>query len=198
MWQSTYKTLVFKTIVFKNEILYSMEYNVKVKVFVLTGITFSFLCACASILNEDDIPLSITFSDGSSGKCKMSNNRASYEVLVPSSQMVRRARSDLNYFCTTRNQETAVGSIPSSIEAVKLAASIIFLDFGITDSITEKARTYPIKNVIDISKSKRMKLAEKEKNDYVSGRDAFNKKHYKTALRVFRPLAEKVLKIIWG
>ena len=150
------------------------------KVFILTLMSVSALCGCAAIVNDDHTPLSVAFSDGSSGKCVISNNRASYDILVPSTQMVRRARSDLNYSCITKNQETAVGSIPSSIEAEKLAASIIFLDFGIIDSITEKARTYPVDNTIYVFR---------EKNKYDKGKLAFDEERYKAAFAVFKPLA---------
>ena len=86
-------------------------------------------------------------------------------------QMVRRARSNLDYHCTTKDKDVAVGSIPSSIETEKLAASILFLDLGIIDSITEKARTYPMENVI---------RAPRIKRNYEKGLKAFNRKNYKT------------------
>ena len=44
--------------------------------------------------------------------------------------------------CKTDDGKTAFGSIPSEIEDGKLAGSIVFFDLGITDSITDKHRTY--------------------------------------------------------
>ena len=108
------------------------------------------LSACASIVNDPTVPLALAFSDGSSGTCNISNTRAAYEVEVPSTQMVRRARSPLTYVCKTSSGKSATGSIPSSIEGAKLGASVLFFDFGITDSITEKARTYPTSFVIPV------------------------------------------------
>ena len=108
------------------------------------------LSACASIVNKNTVPLSVAFSDGSIGECKFSNKRESYDFSVPSVQMVRRARSALNYECITDSKKATAGSIPSTIETEKLAVSILFLDLGITDSITEKARSYPLNNVIPL------------------------------------------------
>lgn len=105
---------------------------------------------CASIINDPTVPLALAFSDGSSGVCNIANTRATYQVEVPATQMVRRARSPLNYNCKTKSGKVATGSIPSSIEGAKLGASVLFLDLGITDSITEKARTYPTSFVIPV------------------------------------------------
>ena len=85
--------------------------------------------------------MTLSFSDGSSGSCKLSNKRAQYEVEVPGTQMVRRSDDALKYDCKSENEKTSFGSIPSEIEDAKLAGSVL-LDFGITDSITDKHRTY--------------------------------------------------------
>ena len=69
---------------------------------------------------------------------------------VPGTQNVRRARSTLNYSCITKSGKAATGSIPSSVEGEKIAASVIFIDLGITDYITEKGRTYPFSFVIPV------------------------------------------------
>jgi hypothetical protein len=42
------------------------------------------------------------------------------------------------------------GSLRSEVEGEKMAASVIFWDFGITDSITDKHRTYQGNVVIPI------------------------------------------------
>ena len=91
--------------------------------------------------------MTLSFSDGSSGSCKLSNKRAQYEVEVPGTQMVRRSDDALKYDCKSENEKTSFGSIPSEIEDAKLAYSVL-LDFGITDSITDKHRTYPASFVI--------------------------------------------------
>lgn len=108
------------------------------------------LSACATIVNDPTVPLALSFSDGSTGTCQLSNSRASYTTSIPGTQNIRRARSGLNYSCKTNRGKTAVGSIPSSVEAEKIAASVVFFDFGITDAITEKGRTYPASFVIPV------------------------------------------------
>ena len=57
----------------------------------------------------------------------------------------------LKYDCKTSDGRTAFGSIESTIGA-KIVASAAFLDFGITDVITDKHREYPASYVIPIKK----------------------------------------------
>ena len=101
-----------------------------------------FLTSCATIVNDAEVPVTLSFSDGSSGSCKLSNKRAQYEVEIPGTQMVRRSDDALRYDCKTVDGKTSFGSIPSEIEDAKLAGSVVFFDLGITDSITDKHRTY--------------------------------------------------------
>ncbi|WP_299679990.1 hypothetical protein [uncultured Roseobacter sp.] len=108
------------------------------------------IAGCATITNDENVPVALSFSDGSRGTCSLSNTRATYTVDMPATQMVRRARSPLSYDCTTSSGKTAKGIIPSAIEGGKVAASVVFIDFGITDAITEKGRTYPASFVIPI------------------------------------------------
>ena len=108
-----------------------------------TSIVFLiFLTSCATIVNDANVPVTLSFSDGSSGSCKLSNKRMQYEVNVPGTHQIRRSDDALKYDCKTKSGKTAFGSIPSEIEDGKLAGSIIFFDLGITDSITDKHRTY--------------------------------------------------------
>ena len=95
------------------------------------------------------MPVTLSFSDGSSGNCKLSNKRAQYQVDIPGTQMVRRSDDVLKYDCKTSNRKTGFGSIPSEIEDAKLAGSVL-IDFGITDSITDKHRTYTPNFVIPV------------------------------------------------
>ena len=114
----------------------------KYLLFAALGVALN-AAGCATIVNDPTVPLTLSFSDGSSGTCTLTNTRASYAMNVPGTQNVRRARSTLNYNCTTKSGKTATGSIPSSVEGEKIAASVIFIDLGITDYITEKGRSYP-------------------------------------------------------
>ena len=101
-----------------------------------------FLTSCATIVNDAEVPVTLSFSDGSSGSCNLSNKRAQYQVDVPGTHRVRRSDDALTYNCTTDGGKTAFGSIPSEMEGAKLAGSVVFFDLGITDSITDKHRTY--------------------------------------------------------
>ena len=110
------------------------------KILSLTSLVF--LTSCATIVNDAEVPVTLSFSDGSSGSCKLSNKRAQYQVDVPGTHRVRRSDDALKFDCNTKDGKTAFGSIPSEIEGEKLAGSVVFFDLGITDSITDKHRTY--------------------------------------------------------
>ena len=101
-----------------------------------------FLTSCATIVNDAEVPITLSFSDGSSGSCNLSNKRAQYQVEVPGTHRIRRSDDALKYDCKTAGGKTAFGSIPSEMEGAKLAGSVVFFDLGITDSITDKHRTY--------------------------------------------------------
>ena len=113
---------------------------------MLKSLTFSiiivFLTSCATIVNDANVPVTLSFSDGSSGTCDLSNKRAQYKVDVPGTHQIRRSDDALRFNCKTDNGKTAFGSIPSEMEGAKLAGSVVFFDLGITDSITDKHRTY--------------------------------------------------------
>mgnify|MGYP001604671947 FL=1 len=101
-----------------------------------------FLTSCATIVNDANVPVTLSFSDGSSGTCNLSNKRAQYKVDVPGTNLIRRSDDALKFDCKTTEGKTAFGSIPSEMEGAKLAGSVLFFDLGITDSITDKHRTY--------------------------------------------------------
>ena len=101
-----------------------------------------FLNSCATIVNDAEVPVTLSFSDGSSGSCKLSNKRMQYQVDIPGTHQIRRSDDALKFDCKTAEGKTAFGSIPSEMEGAKLAGSIVFFDLGITDSITDKHRTY--------------------------------------------------------
>lgn len=110
------------------------------------------LTGCATIVNDSHIPLTISFSDGSAGQCDFKNKRGTWSSDIPtSSVMIRRSDDALNYDCSTADGRNSTGSIRSEMEAGKLAASVIFFDFGITDAITDKHRTYQGNVVIPVS-----------------------------------------------
>lgn len=120
------------------------------KLFISVG--FLFLTSCATIVNDANIPVAISFSDGSEGRCKLSNKRANYDVEVPGTHMIRRSDDALRYDCETKSGKKGFGSIPSTLEGGKLAASVFFWDLGITDSITDKHRIYPSSFVVPVKK----------------------------------------------
>ena len=110
-----------------------------------------FLGGCATIVNDPNIPIQVSFSDGAAGQCKFQNKRGVWTTEIPTNGvMIRRSDDPLVYECTTKDGRTANGSIRSEIEGEKVAASVIFWDLGITDSITDKHRTYQGNVVIPV------------------------------------------------
>ncbi len=119
--------------------------------FALAITTILALTGCATIVNDSHIPLTVSFSDGTAGKCNFKNKRGAWSSEIPTSNvMIRRSDDGLVYDCTTADGRNATGSIRSEMEGGKLAASVIFWDFGITDAITDKHRTYQGNIVIPV------------------------------------------------
>ena len=100
------------------------------------------LTSCATIVNDPNTPVALSFSDGSSGTCHLRNKRGSWNGTVPGTFSIRRSDDALQYDCTTDGGKKGVGSIASTIEGAKLGASVLFFDLGITDAITDKHRIY--------------------------------------------------------
>ena len=114
-------------------------------------ITIFTLSSCATIVNDPTVPVTLSFSDGSDGECKLNNKRASYSGKVPATFMVRRSDDTLRIECTSESGKKGIASIPSEIEGAKLAGSVVFFDLGITDSITDKHRTYASSFVVPVN-----------------------------------------------
>ena len=118
---------------------------------IITAMCGLVLSSCASITNDAFVPMAISFSDGSSGTCQITNKRMSIEAPIPSAPMIRRSDDNLQLNCKTDDGRTAIASVPSSMGG-KIVASAVFLDFGIVDSITDKHREYPASYVVPVKK----------------------------------------------
>tara|TARA_X000000950_G_scaffold166814_1_gene203669 strand:- start:207 stop:581 length:375 start_codon:yes stop_codon:yes gene_type:complete len=121
--------------------------------YIIIILTTCFLISCATITNDANVPVTLTFSDGSEGSCQISNKRMALTVEIPSTTMVRRSDDALKYDCETSDGRKSFGSIPSTLGG-KIVASAVFLDFGIVDSITDKHREYPPNFVLPVKKQK--------------------------------------------
>jgi len=119
--------------------------KIKYLIILILPIVYS----CASLTNDAYVPISLSFSDGSHGECELENKRYTEIAYIPGTPMVRRSDDGLRFKCKTRNGNKAYGVIPSTIGA-KILASAVFLDFGITDAITDKHREYPASYVIPV------------------------------------------------
>ena len=118
---------------------------------LLPAIALCALSARATITNNENVPVVLSFNDGSTGTRTLQNKRVTLSAEIPSTQMIRRSDDNLQYNCTSSNGATGVGGIPSSMGA-KIVASAVFIDLGIVDSITDKHRTYPASFIIPVNK----------------------------------------------
>jgi uncharacterized protein YceK len=129
--------------------------EVKMKKLVLTFASLVFISGCATIVNDAQIPMTLSFSDGSNGECTFRNKRGMWSAEMPTtSVMVRRSDDALMYDCKTEDGRDARGQIKSEMEGGKFIASVIFWDLGITDAITDKHRTYQGNVVIPVPAKK--------------------------------------------
>ena len=71
--------------------------------------------------------------------------------------MIRRSDDQLVFTCETEDGRKATGAIPSTVGA-KIVASAVFIDFGITDAITDKHREYPASFVIPVKRDDKAKV----------------------------------------
>jgi hypothetical protein len=109
------------------------------------------LSNCATLTEDEMTPIALSFSDGSSGKVTLQNKRGVWTSKLPETVSVRKSDDGLRYDAQTTDGRKAVGMIPSRMGG-KIVASAVFLDFGITDAITDKHREYPPSFVIPISR----------------------------------------------
>lgn len=114
------------------------------------GMTLLF-SSCATLTEDAMTPISMSFSDGSNGSVVLQNKRGVWQSELPATISVRKSDDILKYDAKTTDGRAAVGSIPSEMGG-KIIASAVFLDFGITDAITDKHRRYPASYVIPIKK----------------------------------------------
>ncbi len=120
--------------------------------FTLMAVICPFMLAgCATLTEDANTPVALSFSDGSAGSCTLANKRGVWSVQLPSTVSIRKSDDVLRYECETEDGRKVVGSIPSEMGG-KIIASAVFLDLGITDAITDKHRRYPASFVIPIKK----------------------------------------------
>ena len=121
------------------------------KKLALILISFFVVSSCATIVNDPNTPVTLSFSDASDGTCNLSNKRGSWSGKVPGTFQIRRSDDDLRFDCETDTGKKGFGTIASSMEGAKLGASVLFFDLGITDAITDKHRTYAPSFVIPVN-----------------------------------------------
>lgn len=118
---------------------------------LLVAVLAASTVGCATLTEDAMTPIAVSFSDGTNGKCNLQNKRGAWSTQVPTTISVRKSDDVLKYECETEDGRKAFGAIPSEMGG-KIIASAVFMDFGITDAITDKHRRYPASFVIPITK----------------------------------------------
>ena len=99
---------------------------------------------CATVSNEAMIPVAFVAPHCEVElQCTATNKRGSWSFIPPQTVMIRRSDDTLHIECRASGTKKALThAVASDMEHGKMAASIFLLDFGITDSITDKHRKY--------------------------------------------------------
>ena len=116
-----------------------------------TAIAILLLTACASITNDPNQQVSFKAPGCTMGaiSCTARNKRGSWSFEVPSIQAIRRSDDALHIECEDEEGQRHIESVTSRMGG-KIVASAVFLDLGITDSITDKHREYPEQIILQI------------------------------------------------
>lgn len=129
---------------------------------------------CATLTSDAMTPVALSFGDGSTGECQLTNKRGAWSAEIPSTVSVRRSDDALQYQCETEDGREAVGSIASTVGA-KIVASAVFIDFGITDAITDKHRKYAASFVIPVVAKTGNSAGSSNTDERLEGKDVYTK-----------------------
>ena len=134
--------------------------EVKIYKSLALGAMFTTAVGCATLTEDAMTPIALSFSDGSSGECHLDNKRGFWTAKVPETVYVRKSDDTLKFDCETDDGRESVGGIPSTMGG-KIIASAVFIDFGITDAITDKHRKYPLSVTIPVKQASDSNSASK-------------------------------------
>ena len=102
------------------------------------------LTGCATLTNHATQPVHFAAPgcETSEAICLAYNKRGSWLLDPPETIFVRRSDDPLSVVCEQPGGETYRNATPSRIGR-KFVASVILLDLGLTDAITDRHREYP-------------------------------------------------------
>lgn len=104
----------------------------------LPSLIIFLMTVSASLTNNVYSPTVLTFNNSSSETCYIFNKLMQIKAVAPSSPM-NKSDGTLKLHCKTEDSKDVIVSVPNNI-GVKIVPSGVFLDFSITDPITEKCR----------------------------------------------------------
>ena len=98
---------------------------------------------CATLVNDAMIDIELVAPRCPPLACTAENRRGRWTGTAPGTLRVRRSADALQITCRSEGGTTHRAELESTTEWAKHAASIAFLDLGVTDDLTEMHRSYP-------------------------------------------------------
>ena len=116
-----------------------------------TAFAFPLFTGCATLTNDANQPISFKAPGCKKGavSCTARNKRGSWSFQVPATVSIRRSDDMLHIECEDNQGGHHQESVNSRMGG-KIVASAVFLDLGITDSITDMHREYPEQIILHI------------------------------------------------
>ena len=117
---------------------------------LLTGSLFM-IGGCATLTNDpnQNVSFKAPGCKPHTVTCKAWNKRGTWEFGIPEVVPIRRSDDILRIECVDEQGKVHTDQVASRIGG-KIVASAVFLDFGITDAITDKHREYPEQIILQI------------------------------------------------
>lgn len=118
----------------------------RVVIRILTTIPFTLLfIGCATIDGDPNILVTISFSDGSSGRCSLNYKNGNWSTAIPETIVLfRPIDEDLSYSCRTEDGRRVWGWLKTGLDPDMIPASVMFWRIGITDTTIDKRGTAEI------------------------------------------------------
>ena len=112
--------------------------------YIAAAAALSLLTGCATLTEDENTLIALSFSDGSSGTCDLANKRRSYTEKIPAAIEIRKSDDSLRYNCKTDDGRKAKATFQAPW-AVKSLPARYFWTLGLwTQSPTNTAGTRPV------------------------------------------------------
>lgn len=111
------------------------------------------LTGCATLTNDPMQQINFVAPDCGPEielTCIAENKRGQWKFSPPVTTSIRRSDGMLHITCFEPGQNAPQETLIPSTMSPKIAASAVFLDFGVTDAITDMHREYPPQIILNV------------------------------------------------